>query len=284
MTTMLLNDQADLKKKANVFLAFPERETMYSGRAVWGLERHNNDSARGTIDRGPGTNDNGQGRYLGVVAPQSDTNSRRRSMTIQDMLNPLNEDAARSPQYSSSQSSEDEGKFPKFSTSAHSSHRENRSRGFRPHSDRVSKSPRPGARFCRPSTTPSAKSQQGKLPRSPDVPARSRPFRPSYSREEVAFIWYLRIDRGYLWPDIRDAFNARFARSDDERREVSGLQCRYYRLVTENEIPQVRNRRRDRDVVNDYGYETRARTGRQVWYPWLNGELYPANAYGERLD
>lgn len=62
-------------------------------------------------------------------------------------------------------------------------------------------------------------------------------------------IRYLRIDRGYLWPDLKDAFNARFSQS----RAVSGLQCRYYRLIEQNHMPQVRNMTRTADTVQRYG-------------------------------
>ncbi len=60
---------------------------------------------------------------------------------------------------------------------------------------------------------------------------------------------YLRIDCGYLWPDLKDAFNARFSQS----RAVSGLQCRYYRLVEQNHMPQVRSMTRTVDTVQRYG-------------------------------
>ena len=60
---------------------------------------------------------------------------------------------------------------------------------------------------------------------------------------------YLRIDRGYLWPDLKDAFNARFA----ERRDTGGLQCRFYRLLTQNHLSQVRDMTRTADTVQKYG-------------------------------
>ncbi|MCJ1453030.1 hypothetical protein MMC28_003375 [Mycoblastus sanguinarius] len=256
---------------------------MYSGRSDYGSGRNGHSSGRGSNGNGSSTNSSSQNRHL-AVPPQLDTTSRRRSMTIQDMLNPSDEDARRSPPTPSSPSSSDEERGPPRPTRTdHSSQRSIGSPRSGPHSHRVDRSPRPGGRSRRPSATPSAQSSGSRLPRSPEVPARTRSFRPTYNPEEVAFIWYLRIDRGYLWPDIMDAFNARFARSEDEKRDVPGLQCRYYRLVTENDIPNVRNRRRDQNVVDNYGYEPRARAGRQIWYPWLNSRLYPSNAYGESL-
>lgn len=79
---------------------------------------------------------------------------------------------------------------------------------------------------------------------------------------------YLRIDRGYLWPDLKDAFNVRFS----QKRAIGGLQCRYYRLIEQNHMPQVRNMTRTADSVQRYGMRTTlARAGTGKSYPvWSN--------------
>ena len=139
---------------------------------------------------------------------QEDATSRRRGMTIQDMLNPSDEEVRQS------------------------SRRPTRS-----------------------------------LSSSPEIAQKTRVFRPAYSTEEQHFIWYLRIDRGYFWPDLLDAFNARFARPGGGR-ELSGLQCRYYRLLGQYGIPNVTGR--NAEVVQKYGMKaTLERAGCSVTYPWL---------------
>lgn len=90
-----------------------------------------------------------------------------------------------------------------------------------------------------------------------------RQFRPTYSDEEVYFIWYHRIDLGYDWQDITNAYNAQFP---DRRREgFGGIQCKYYRYCEEFGLPKVRNRDRGASQVQEYGM--RARTG--LSYPWM---------------
>ena len=135
--------------------------------------------------------------------------------------------------------------------------------------------PRSGIRdgSRRPTRSPSS---------SPEIAQKTRAFRPAYSTEEQHFIWYLRIDRGYLWHDLLEAFNARFSRNGG-RRELSGLQCRYYRLLGQYGIPQERMLR-TADVVQRHGMRASlARAKCHVTYPWLSGQ-YPNNAYGQVLD
>ena len=162
------------------------------------------------------------GNYDSENVAQGDATPRRRGMTIQDMLNPSDEEVRQS------------------------SRRPTRS-----------------------------------LSSSPEIAQKTRVFRPAYSTEEQHFIWYLRIDRGYLWPDLLDAFNARFARPGGGR-ELSGLQCRYYRLLGQYGIPNVT--RRDAEVVQKYGMKaTLERAGCSVTYPWL-GDQYVHNPYSQVLD
>jgi len=236
-------------------------------------------NAYSTSSRGSST---GHYQYSSLSAPQTDTTSRRRSMTIQDMLNPAGEDERQSSKSQSSQSSSDDERRPP------GSHR------HLPVSQRDSRAPRSGPQSRRGYTSHTSGGGARRLGHarrparspssSPDVQPRTRPFRPAYTTEEVHFIWYLRIDRGYLWPDIKNAFNARFSHRSGDIRKVSGLQCRYYRLLDQNGMPQVRNIPRTADVVQRYGMRANlARAGQRVPYSWLGGE-YPNNAYGQILE
>ena len=112
----------------------------------------------------------GQGiRYPGPVPTYADTTSRRRSMNIEDMLNPSDENTRREQQPKSPSSY----KAGKTSRSGPTSHRAKASArhqgGSRP-------------------------SPRGSGSGSPDIPSRTRAFRPGYTDEQELFIWYLRID------------------------------------------------------------------------------------------
>lgn len=232
-----------------------------------------------TSSRGSSTS---QCRYATLSAPQTDTTPRRRRMTIQDMLNPAGDDERHfSGSQSSLSSSEDDRRSPGNHRHLPIPRPENRARRPGTHSHRstnlhVSGSGRRRSGQSRQSSrSPSSSS---------DVEPRTRPFRPAYTTEEVHFLWYLRIDRGYLWPDIQTAFNARFSHSTGRQRKTTGLQCRYYRLLDQNGLPQVRDIPRTADVVQRYGMRANlARAGQRVSYSWLGGE-YPNNAYGHILE
>ncbi|KAL9597254.1 MAG: hypothetical protein Q9179_004320 [Wetmoreana sp. 5 TL-2023] len=99
--------------------------------------------------------------------------------------------------------------------------------------------------------------------RSPPRGRTSREFRPTYSEEEINFIWYYRIDLGWEWREVLDAFSEQFP--NRQRRDVGGIQCKYYRHLESYGIPQVRQRDRKVSAVEQYGM--RARTG--LWYPWM---------------
>ena len=90
-----------------------------------------------------------------------------------------------------------------------------------------------------------------------------RAFRPTYSDEEVYFIWYHRIDLGYDWQDINRAYNAQFP--ERPRQRIGGIQCKYYRYCEEFGVPKVRNRDRAASAAEQYGM--RSRTG--LTYPWM---------------
>ena len=245
----------------------------------YGYESGSGSNAYSTSSRGDGT---GNYQHASLTPPQAEATSRRRSMTIQDMLNPAGEDEKHLSGSHSSSSSSDDERLPSLShRHLPVPQRDSRTQRLGPYSRRGTGFRTSGSNMGgsvhsrRPSRSPSS---------SPDVQPRTRAFRPAYTTEEVHFIWYLRIDRGYLWPDIKNAFNARFSDRGEDRRKISGLQCRYYRLLDQNGMPQVRNIPRTADVVQRYGMRAYlARTGQRVPYSWLGGE-YPNNAYGHILE
>ena len=205
---------------------------------------------------------------------------RRRSMTIQDMLNPSDEEIKHSPKSQWTQSSSEEDRQP----SRYHSRSPICKKGFK--SSRPTVHTRQGSASHAPkggSRRPSHRLNRSPSS-SPDLSSKEpRAFRHPYTTEEVHFIWYLRIDRGYLWPDLLDAFNAHFCRNGRVKRVLGGLQCRYYRLLGQNSIPQVRMLR-TADMVQKYGMmATLARNGCHPTYSWLGGQ-YQNHAYGEMLD
>jgi len=78
------------------------------------------------------------------------------------------------------------------------------------------------------------------MPSSEKVPAR-RPkgeSRPAYSQEQFDFIWFQRMDLGKKsWPEVEIAYNKQFP---DAVRKVSGLTCKYYRILYRSSIPKIR--------------------------------------------
>lgn len=202
-----------------------------------------------------------------LVPADTDTTSRRRSMNIEDILNPSDENPTRKQQPESPKSVKDDKKVPR-----------------KPGSPQGYRHPRSGP--LSPKAKASARSQGGSRPPprgrgsgSPENPSRTRAFRPGYTEEEEMFIWYLRIDCGYSWTAIADAYNARFSQDGQGQRRIPGLQCKFYRITEANGLPHVRAMRRTRDTVSRCGM--RAITGhtREDW-PWLDGR-YPASAaYG----
>ena len=180
----------------------------------------------------------------GSTSCTSDGPPRRRALPIEDLLNPSVEDRNTGP------------------TSL---------APIRASSSGISGSS--GLRYYQNKTTTGRRRPQCKAPRSPrGSPTGSsssrysgtrREFRPTYSEEETLFIWYHRIDLKYDWPDIINAYNAQFP--DRVREGPGGIQCRYYRCCSDNNIPKVRDRRRSASSVKDYGM--RARTG--LVYPWM---------------
>lgn len=108
-------------------------------------------------------------RNPGLVPANAETPSRRRSMNIEDMLNPSDE-STRTEQQPQSPRSYKAGKASKSGPLIYRSKASAKSQG----------SSRPPPR--------------GRGAGSPDIPSRTRAFRPGYTDEQELFIWYLRID------------------------------------------------------------------------------------------
>ncbi|KAL9598968.1 MAG: hypothetical protein Q9219_004151 [cf. Caloplaca sp. 3 TL-2023] len=96
---------------------------------------------------------------------------------------------------------------------------------------------------------------------APSTSRERRDFRPPYTEEEINFIWYHREDLQWDWKAVRDAFNCQFP-----NRKESGIQCKYYRHLESHGVPQVR--RRDRTASATRKYNMRTNTGLQ--YPWMH--------------
>ena len=167
----------------------------------------------------------------------------RRAVPIQDLLNPSVEEKTTHRPYSA----------PSWTTSNASNgvsrnHSNNTSNGGRrPAQGRAHRSPRRSAQ------RPSSLRYQGTR----------REHRPTYSEEETLFIWYHRIDLGYDWADINNAYNTQFP--DRRRKDVGGIQCRYYRCCQDNNIPKVRERRRSASSTKEYGMLART----ELRYSWM---------------
>ncbi|KAI4190065.1 MAG: hypothetical protein L6R41_001031 [Letrouitia leprolyta] len=170
---------------------------------------------------------------------------RRHSVAIQDLLNPVGGDDESPPHQ------------PRPHDNIHYSNNENaRRRSSKVNLDRG-----------HPSSTRSTSSG---VRRSPPRGRERREFRPTYTEEEVNFIWYHREDLGWDWSLICDAFNRQFPGRDVTGRDLagrdkSGIQCKYYRHLENNGVPQVRQRDRTTSAAENYGM--RANTG--LWYPWM---------------
>lgn len=176
------------------------------------------------------------------LAPQAHHGaSHRPTMAIQDMLNPVGNEKSGIPRANASTA--------RANINARSS---------TGHNDYVQY----------PRRASSSSSSSGH-PRTSSVSSRSsstrdrRQHRPQYLEEEVYFIWYHRIDLGYEWQDITNAYNAQFP--DRKREGFGGIQCKYYRYCEEFGIPKVRHRNRAASQVDEYGM--RARTG--LLYSWM---------------
>lgn len=91
-----------------------------------------------------------------------------------------------------------------------------------------------------------------------------REFRPTYREEEEYFIWYHRIDLGMDWPQVIDLFNATFIAR--RRQGLQGIQCKYYRCLTNHQVPPVRERNKTVDSRQKYSLRRWMPT---LYYSWM---------------
>jgi hypothetical protein len=101
-----------------------------------------------------------------------------------------------------------------------------------------------------------------------------RPSRAKYSEEEIAFIWFHRVDLRREWDTIVRAFNLRFRHSHLRRK--SGLECKLYRVLDTHSVPQIREwRKRSKGGVQDaipyYGIVEWT----DIRYPWMGAQHWP---------
>lgn len=78
---------------------------------------------------------------------------------------------------------------------------------------------------------------------NPERTSRDRP-RYTYSKEQAAFIWHCRIDLGMSWDQVKMEYGNHW----NQIRDKSGLQCKYYRMLSEHGIHGVREQSRRRST------------------------------------
>ena len=92
--------------------------------------------------------------------------------------------------------------------------------------------------------------QPAQMPRKPREPRQSI----KYTREELHFLWYHRLDLGLGWEEVEAQFNRRFR----PERNKPGLQCKYYRVLENEGVARTRLQARLRDnlatnLVSQFG-------------------------------
>ena len=216
-------------------------------------------------------------------AHHSQSNPGRRSMAIQDLLNPSMEDRGNYPRYASgpstfsgAQSSRTGTRTSQHSRTGTRTSQHSRTSPTRTARYCISNAP-PGDGYRRASSVQPASERSGsqrpphvaqQRRRTPSlsstkVSGNRREFRPTYSDEEANFIWYHRLDLGWEWSDITEAFNKQFP--ERTRDGAGGIQCKYYRCCSDNNIPKVRERRRSPSAADEYGMKAKTR----LHYPWM---------------
>jgi hypothetical protein len=101
-----------------------------------------------------------------------------------------------------------------------------------------------------------------------------RASRPKYSEEEEAFIWFHRVDLRQEWDAVVHAFNQHFQHS--HLRDKSGLECKLYRVLGANGVPQIREWRKRgsrmvEEVITYYGIIEWT----NIRYPWMGPRYWP---------
>jgi hypothetical protein len=75
---------------------------------------------------------------------------------------------------------------------------------------------------------------------SSSASTRRRESRKKYEGEQGYFIWYHRTDLQQCWDEVERKFDAHFG----QNREKGGLQCKFYRILREHNVPKVREQGR----------------------------------------
>lgn len=100
-----------------------------------------------------------------------------------------------------------------------------------------------------------------------DSPATKRRVRPPYSTEQDDFIRFVRDDLCHSWVIAQKLYNQFWHPGGDGKREIPGLQSRYYRLLNTS----VRERKKDSVGRPELGIL--AKTDRRYW--WMTGAYDP---------
>lgn len=98
-----------------------------------------------------------------------------------------------------------------------------------------------------PSQSSMGSSLPGSLSARPDVLPEKRPPRHKYTTEQMVFVWYHRTDLREPWDVVRRRFTAQFP----ETRTKLGLECKYYRLLSEYGVAKVREQARNTGAESD---------------------------------
>lgn len=72
---------------------------------------------------------------------------------------------------------------------------------------------------------------------SSSTQSKPRDFRPAYEAEQGYFLWWSKIDQDQDWPTISETFRATFP---EDGRKKPGLQCKFYRVLSDHGMPTQR--------------------------------------------
>ena len=116
----------------------------------------------------------------------------------------------------------------------------------------------------RPSSAPSLPNDSSVMSNtniSVSTDAHNRQFRPIYTDEQSHFIWFQIVDLKRDWDDALKEFRKIFP---DTRRNKSGLQCRYYRVIGTEGLHQ-RQMTKKSDNFSSYGFWPT----KKIRYDWM---------------
>ncbi|KAL1977141.1 hypothetical protein VTN31DRAFT_3423 [Thermomyces dupontii] len=68
-----------------------------------------------------------------------------------------------------------------------------------------------------------------------------------YTKEEMCFVWYYRVDLGKTWKEVQRCFNRHFYHRGCPGRSIPSLQAKFYRFIKKKKCPTVLEQRRLRD-------------------------------------